>query len=189
MWAPRVCPCPPGVGRTPRIGPCRPGVGEPAHAPDGRLRRPLVMSIVRRVIKMRRLYLTIIAIFVFISACDSWEAVDPLERDLEPHEQVDGAVETPVQYTYIIAKGHYVNGFENSYFYPCGTDEVWWVTPTTELINRYGDISTKYSERLYVKLSGKVSESGRYGHLGGGRRNFIVEGVFEIRKPTNIDCK
>ena len=138
---------------------------------------------------MHKYCLILVALVLTVSACDSWEAVDPMERELEPHEHADGSSKPQVKYTHVSVKGFVRFGFENSYFYPCGSEEVWWVSGGADIAKRYSQVRAKSNERVFVRMIGMKSELGRFGHLGGSRREFIVTKVIEIRKGTSIDCK
>ncbi len=143
---------------------------------------------------MDRKRLSILILFLLLCSCDEFRALPPQHRiDVDEWEEgEEDVVEEPeTSYSYVEATGHYIMGFECSCFYPCGSDEMWWVSGG-DLAEKYRDvlpIQERGRERVFVKLAGMVSELGRYGHLGGGDRRFEVMRVNEIRRSSDIDCE
>ena len=88
-----------------------------------------------------------------------------------------------------IYRGLFEKRFEVSSFQPCGSSERWWVTGRVEpLITAVTSSRGLVGGIAYVELRGRVSSHGRYGHLGGYPREFIVERVLLARAPRDIDC-
>ena len=97
-----------------------------------------------------------------------------------------GSVPTPADGVY---RGRYTKRFEVSAFQPCGSSEQWWVTGRVErLIAALTSPEGFVGGTAYVELRGRVSSHGRYGHLGGYRREFVVDRVLLARAPRDNDC-
>ncbi len=95
-------------------------------------------------------------------------------------------------------EGQFSFGFEQSNFYPCGSNEVWWVIDGEEyskLIEEVtalsiGDTSIGDScQGAYVVLRGVKSEKGSYGHMGSFDREFRLTEVIDVRCGTLDDCE
>ena len=86
-----------------------------------------------------------------------------------------------------VQMGFFSWGFEASAFTPCGSDERWW-TGGADLVQRYNALGVEPYEEVYVRLRGKLSGIGKYGHLGTYNRQFDVTEVLEIRKKREGDC-
>lgn len=135
----------------------------------------------------------IVLLSIWIS-CDEYKAIDPRLFPVDDSDSLAWSVEEEMEeeivYKYVEVMGHYVHAFEVSYFYPCGSDEQWWVTGGMlreryyKVVERRGDL-----ERIYVRCGGMLSEAGRYGHMGGGDRAFEVTKIIEARKRSDIDCR
>jgi hypothetical protein len=145
---------------------------------------------------MNRFIPSILAVFLLCCSCDEFRAL-PSDTRLDAGDWEEGEEQTvdepEEKYSYVEVSGHYVKGFECSCFYPCDSDEMWWVIPGDELTEKYGTVLPlrdrhKEEGRLYVRLSGMVSELGSYGHMGGGDRRFEVQRVYEIRLSADSDC-
>lgn len=90
--------------------------------------------------------------------------------------------------------GRYESGFETSAFYPCGSDEQWWVTADSAAWARLHAPparidSAGYLEAVaFVRLRGRVSPPGEYGHVGAYDRELRVSEVLEVRAPEEGEC-
>jgi hypothetical protein len=90
-------------------------------------------------------------------------------------------------------EGYLSFGFEESAFRPCGIDEQWWVEESSrsiELFETYRDVvgSSQDYVRVYARLIGSRSESGRHGHLGAYDRIFTVSRIVDMRRVQDGDC-
>jgi len=78
-------------------------------------------------------------------------------------------------------------------FRPCGSRESWWVEGKEEvakyLTTEYEYLAPSPYEEVYVRLRGKPSEKGQFGHLNAYGRTFSVEDVIAIRPRLPSDCK
>jgi len=101
----------------------------------------------------------------------------------------------PLESTY---EGQFIYGFEQSNFYPCGSDEVWWVIDGeeyTRLTNEVAalaidDTTTSDScQGAFVVLRGIKSKKGSYGHMGVFDREFQLTEVIDVRCGTSDDCE
>lgn len=90
--------------------------------------------------------------------------------------------------------GRYESGFETSAFYPCGSDEQWWVTADSVAWARLHSPparvdSSGYLEAVaFVRLRGRVSPPGEYGHVGAYDREIRVGAVMEVTAPEKGEC-
>jgi hypothetical protein len=83
-------------------------------------------------------------------------------------------------------RGCYTGGFEMSAFTPLGTRENWWTkwdTSTAMLEVAAGTAGRGVWPTLFVVLQGRVSEEGRYGHMGQYSRQIAVSRILAARKP------
>lgn len=100
-----------------------------------------------------------------------------------------------------VFSGHYRYGFEVASFTQCGAVEQWWVdcgdSDACKPLNDYiavNDIDRRSANlgfpggRVFVRWQGTLSEPGRYGHMGGYKRQFTVQRILEIRQPGPSDC-
>jgi hypothetical protein len=145
-------------------------------------------------ISMRCLMPAVLVLCLVCCSCEGWNAV-PVGRRVEIDQWDDTeeqVIEEPEEtYSYVEASGHYIAGFETSCFYPCGSEEMWWVV-SGELYDKYNEVlprQEKGRERVFARISGMVSSLGRYGHLGGGDRALKVMQVYEIRQSGDNDCE
>ncbi len=141
------------------------------------------------------LFIVCTLIFLLCSSCDMWRSLPP-DTGLDAGEgdvlEEQVAKEEDENYVFIEVSGQYILGFECSCFYPCASDEMWWVKSGDNLIERYNatlSMPERGHERVFVRLSGMRSDIGRYGHLGGGNRSFEVTRVHEIRRSSDMDCR
>ena len=84
--------------------------------------------------------------------------------------------------------GIYSGGFEASFLGPCGADETWWVQPTSPFWDRYVELGLPAYGNAFVRMTGRVSAPGHYGHMGLASREFAAAEVLEIRAATAQDC-
>lgn len=92
--------------------------------------------------------------------------------------QMDGGRISPELQTY---RGYYFEGLETSNFYPCDYEEMWRIEPSVPYLSReyrritnVQSVSVDNIAPIYVELSGRVSELGKYGHLGLANRELSV---------------
>lgn len=57
-----------------------------------------------------------------------------------------------------------------------------------ELVERYRAVATEEYERVYARVSGRLSGRGTYGHLGAYPRQLAVDRVLELRRPSQEEC-
>lgn len=90
--------------------------------------------------------------------------------------------------------GAYAWGFEASDFRECDATEKWWVSTKStevseELINTYlGITGGEWYREVHVKVRGRRSVRGQYGHLGVYTRELTVESVLEMRALEEGEC-
>jgi len=84
--------------------------------------------------------------------------------------------------------GAYQRGFEQSWFFPCGTpkdDNTWWVTLTDDALRQrdsiLATITAPTTNGLVVRWRGTVSDRMPAGHMGHGTRYILVSKILEIR--------
>ncbi|RMD92673.1 MAG: hypothetical protein D6813_05540 [Calditrichaeota bacterium] len=92
-----------------------------------------------------------------------------------------------------IYEGFYAAGFEINSFEPCNTNERWWIVPgnkkaVDQLLEGYFTIIEQQPVRVYVRLLGRPSKKGKYGHLGEYEREFELDAVLELRPAQEKDC-
>lgn len=96
-------------------------------------------------------------------------------------------------------QGHYTTGFETSSFRPCAAeheDERWWLAADSaswaELTDGvYGPRKEEAGwafGRAFVRVRGKITETGRYGHMGGYDREIHVTDVLLVASPDSVGC-
>lgn len=91
--------------------------------------------------------------------------------------------------------GRYESGFETSAFHPCGSEEQWWVTADSAAWARLHEPparvdSVGYLEAVaFVRLRGRRSPPGEYGHVGAYDRELTVTEVLEVRPPEEAECR
>ena len=92
-----------------------------------------------------------------------------------------------------VYEGHYAFGFEINSFAPCATSERWWVVGEEAvlraLIDRTREVNQEDLARAYVRLQGRPSRQGSYGHLDVYEREFELEAVLEVRAARASDCQ
>jgi hypothetical protein len=88
-----------------------------------------------------------------------------------------------------VTEGIYSFGFEASFLGPCGRSETWWLNPTPEFLERYAALGLPAYGEAFVRLTGRVSGLGSYGHLGLACREFTVVEVREVRPAGAEDCR
>lgn len=144
-------------------------------------------------ISARGFPLAMLVLCLVCCSCDEFRAL-PADTRIEARQWEDDeepVIEEPEEiYTEVEVSGHYIYGFECSCFYPCGSEEMWWVV-SGELYEEYREVLPRQErgrERVFVRISGMVSGLGRYGHLGGGDRALEVLQVYEIRRSNDSDC-
>ena len=97
-----------------------------------------------------------------------------------------------------IVEGHYRAGFEMSDFRPCGAEEWMWTSSDDAgsrsdsafavlFENYYATVKDGYKP-AFVRLRGRASEPGSYGHLSIYEREFIVQDVLAVRPSRLWDC-
>lgn len=86
--------------------------------------------------------------------------------------------------------GHFSMGFETSAFTPCAPGERWWVSGVSkDMSERYRAASQGQDyQAVYLRVRGRVSAAGRYGHLGAYDRELQVLEVLELRPAQASDC-
>lgn len=84
--------------------------------------------------------------------------------------------------------GHYVVGWEEQSFQPCGSGERWWVADPGPLMARYRQVVKGNFGVLFVTVRAEVSERGSWGHLGMFPRMMAVRQVEAARAPADDDC-
>lgn len=86
--------------------------------------------------------------------------------------------------------GHLSMGFETSAFTPCAPGERWWVSGLgAELSERYRAASKGQDyQPVFLRVRGRLSGTGRYGHLGGYERELEVLEILELRAAQDGDC-
>lgn len=89
--------------------------------------------------------------------------------------------------------GHYVTGFETSEFVPCAPEhanERWWLTGDSAVYTAlqdaaYGAVPAAERKgrtgRTFVRLRGRITSPGRYGHMGAYEREIEVAEVLDVR--------
>ena len=91
-------------------------------------------------------------------------------------------------------EGGFVSGFETSAFYPCGSDEQWWVVADSAAWAELHAPSARIDSGGYrtvtafVRVRGRVSPPGEYGHVGAYDRELEVSEVLEVRAPGTAEC-
>ena len=87
--------------------------------------------------------------------------------------------------------GHYTVQWEVMAFNPCDSEDAWWVADpgrlSAEVREVLGD-SVEYGT-VYARVSGELSEPGRWGHMGRYRRMLSVKEVVEVRRAARDDCR
>ena len=81
-------------------------------------------------------------------------------------------------------EGYYEAEWERQVFRPCGIRETWWAW-NTALIAREPEGAPG---RFFVVLEGRVSPTGRYGHLGQYPRQILITKVLEVRPAEGSRC-
>lgn len=93
-----------------------------------------------------------------------------------------------------IHAGRYESGFETSAFYPCGSDEQWWVTADSAAWARLHSPPARVQSAghleavAFVRLRGRASPPGEYGHVGAYDREIRVDEVIEVTAPEEGKC-
>lgn len=89
--------------------------------------------------------------------------------------------------------GHYVTGFETSEFVPCAPEhanERWWLAGDSAVYPAlqdaaYGAVPADERKgrtgRAFVRLRGRITPPGRYGHMGAYEREIEVAEVLDAR--------
>jgi len=91
--------------------------------------------------------------------------------------------------------GRFESGFETSAFHPCGSEEQWWVTADSGAWARLHAPPARtdsggYLEAVaFVRLRGRRSPRGEYGHVGAYDRELRVTEVLEVRPPAEAECR
>ncbi len=87
-------------------------------------------------------------------------------------------------------RGIYVYALETSSFRACGSHEPWWLTgnrgPILEHLPPIGPPS--YTGAGYIRVTGRRTGQGEYGHLGSYRYELVVEDVLELSPDTVGKC-
>lgn len=90
--------------------------------------------------------------------------------------------------------GRYESGFEASAFYPCGSDEQWWLTADSASWARLHappariDSGGYREATAFVRVRGRVTGPGEFGHMGAYDRELTVTEVLEVRAPEEGSC-
>jgi hypothetical protein len=128
---------------------------------------------------------------MFGASCGGWKAVRQADIDIDQSEKGLGNEETAQEkFALVKVEGHYVHGFETSYFKACGSKEEWWVDDGV-LAERYRDTvqGKGYGRaRVFVRLSGMLSDLTGHGPMGSSRCLRITQ-IYEIRLSREDDCK
>jgi hypothetical protein len=85
-------------------------------------------------------------------------------------------------------QGTHLTAFENSAFTPDGSDEVWWLSGNLQPLPYVPQgSSNKFGESYRVRVYGRLSPIGSYGHLGSYQRELVVERIieYEVIKKQN----
>lgn len=93
-----------------------------------------------------------------------------------------------------IYEGHYAQGFEDSPFNPCGSDEQWLITfepeePVGVAFRERVAATLREANPMYVRLRGVPSAKGKYpGIFETYDRQFTLLEVLSVRAPRAGDC-
>lgn len=140
---------------------------------------------------MIKVCICLIVLCLLAGSCDGWKAVyPPIETDIDQNVTEMQKQEPPERYVLTEVSGYYIKGFETSYLKPCGSKEQWW-TSGGGLAESYRKIVPRKDRGrvwVFIRLSGMLSDSARYGHMSKSRR-FRVIRVDEIRLSKEGDCK
>ena len=99
-----------------------------------------------------------------------------------------------------VYSGFYTAGFEQSDFRPCGSSGLWFVV--SERTANFAHVNAVLKrmpgdqiapgvftgQKVFVKWCGRPSRKGRYGHMGGCDREFLLSSVLAVRAPQPDDC-
>jgi len=89
-----------------------------------------------------------------------------------------------------VFSGRYTIGFETSEFIPCGKEVRWWLTGNLSAINAMLSPSSGGGmQTVFIRVTGRLSPPGRYGHLGAYKRELTVDRVLRARAPRPSDCR
>ncbi len=84
--------------------------------------------------------------------------------------------------------GIYSGGFEASFFGSCGSAETWRVNSNLDH-RRYPTLDLPPYGITVVRVEGRLSQPGHYGHMGLACRKFMVLEVRELCPATAEDCQ
>jgi len=89
--------------------------------------------------------------------------------------------------------GEYVWGAEVSTFRPCGSDSVFWVLASPQLLDKlrtaHGTLTTKPYEPIYVRVRGARSPEKRDGFAEEYNGYFRITAVLETRRERPGECR
>lgn len=87
-------------------------------------------------------------------------------------------------------RGRFRVGFEVSSFQPDGSLERWWTSFADKLGNKADRLlEAARKEPVEVEFSGRISEPGRYGHMGLYQRTFEVTAIRETAQSAEETTK
>lgn len=111
------------------------------------------------------------------------------------------AADTPIEGSF---EGLFVEGFETSRFMPCLSGASWWLNTTGEangpfwlgIENLRNETNTALgadksagAPLYYLRIDGRASETGQFGHLGAYTREVTVKSVATMRIATPVDLR
>lgn len=93
-----------------------------------------------------------------------------------------------------IYQGLHTVRFEESSLAPCHSDDRWWmsggVVEIWKFVDTHPEIKTgAIGFDVFVRVRGKLSPQGRYGHMGAYSRQLEVQQVLDIHVPNPADCQ
>jgi len=83
-----------------------------------------------------------------------------------------------------------VTAFEASNFRACGGTQAWWLTDASgTLFSQLPPASPPdFSRSAYLRVNGRRSARGQYGHLGAYAYELTVDQVLEVASDTSGKC-
>ena len=90
-------------------------------------------------------------------------------------------------------EGFFAQGFEDSTFQPCGSDESWWATGEADAMRTLAEGYLDAGERIgyapvFARVQATLSPPGSYGNFDKFERALTIEEVLEVRPARPDDC-
>ena len=119
----------------------------------------------------------LVLLFTVLPACES-ETQEEITKPIEIIKSI---------------RGHYIFGYEENSFKPCGDEKTYWVVGANEIMakleSEYDKIATEPYQDVYIIFIGDFTGKAEQGFAADYDGQFMPTEIIEIRNKTEGDCQ